>query len=137
MKIVFLCVANSARSQLAEGLAREMAPSDITVLSAGSSPTSVRPQAVSVMQEIGIDITGHTSKNVSDINLDNIDLVITLCEEEICPVLPSKTKSLHWPVKDPAGYNDEPMAAQLERFRVARDLIQKKVVTLFKNTPAG
>jgi arsenate reductase len=136
MKIVFLCVANSARSQMAEGLAREMASPGITLFSAGSNPTSIRPQAITVMNEIGIDISHHTSKNIININLETTDLLITLCEEEVCPVLPSNTKRLHWPIKDPAGYDDEPIETQLERFRIARELIKVQIVTLFKNTLA-
>ena len=84
--LLFLCVANSARSQMAEGIARSMAPEGVTVWSAGSKPTQVRPEAKIVLEEIGIDISAHRSKAVSEIPTDQVDTVITLCGEEECPV---------------------------------------------------
>ena len=84
--ILFLCVANSARSQMAEGIARSLAPAHVRIGSAGSRPTRVRPEAIAVLREIGIDISGHRSKAVSEIPPDGIDTVITLCDEEECPV---------------------------------------------------
>lgn len=138
MNILFLCVANSARSQLAEGIARSMiravAPGS-RVYSAGSQPAFVRPQAIEVMKEIGIDISRHESKAISAIPIAGVDLVITLCAEEVCPVLPGGVKHLHWPIEDPAGHEDEPEEAQLERFRVARDTIQKRLFGLFASPP--
>ena len=86
--VLFLCVANSARSQMAEGLARFLAPPDVMVWSAGSKPTRVRPEAIAALAEIGIDISGHRSKSVSEVPADEIDTVITLCGEEECPVFP-------------------------------------------------
>ena len=77
--ILFLCVANSARSQMAEGIARSLAPPGIKIWSAGSRPTSVRPEAIAVLQEIGIDISGHSSKSVTEIPPAEVDTVITLC----------------------------------------------------------
>lgn len=90
MKILFLCVANSARSQMAEGLARHILGDRATVESAGSNPTSVNPFAIKAMQEIGIDITGHRSKIVTAEMAAANDLVITLCADEVCPALPPK-----------------------------------------------
>lgn len=103
--ILFLCVANSARSQMAEGLARDMFARDndsnAQVISAGSAPTGVNPIAVQVMAENGIDLSAHSSKSVDDIDLAAIDLIITLCADEVCPVVPTRVKRLHWPLSDP------------------------------------
>jgi arsenate reductase (thioredoxin) len=101
--ILFLCVANSARSQMAEGLARHMLGPDVTVLSAGSAPSSVNPHAVEAMAELGIDISGQHSKSVEEIDVKALDLVVTLCAEEVCPVLPGWVRRLHWPIPDPAS----------------------------------
>ena len=107
MNILFLCVGNSARSQIAEGLAKNMFGSDHNIKSAGSKPSGiVHDRAISTMNEIGIDISGHSSKSINDLDTDfkdNLDYVITLCGEEICPVLPSKAKLLHWANEDPAN----------------------------------
>src|SRR3546814_9614205 len=89
-RILFLCVANSARSQMAEGLTRYLLGDRATVMSAGSAPSRVNPYAVEAMAEIGIDISGHRSKSVDDIDPAEVDLVVTLCAEEDCPVLPGR-----------------------------------------------
>lgn len=105
MNILFMCVANSARSQLAEGLARQIFP-DAQVQSAGSHPGKLNSFAVLVMKEIGLDISAQYSKSVdalSDKFLTELDYVITLCAEEVCPVIISKAKKLHWPLPDPAS----------------------------------
>ncbi len=126
-RILFLCVANSARSQMAEGLARHILGDRAEVLSAGSNPASVSPHAVEAMAEIGIDITGQCSKSVDTIDPSGLDLVVTLCAEEDCPILPGQVRRLHWPVSDPAAQSPgEPQA----RFREARDLIQEKIKAL-------
>ena len=101
--VLFLCVANSARSQLAEGIARSLAPAGVTVWSAGSQPTRVRPEAIAALAEIGIDISEHRSKSVSEIPADKVDTVITLCGEEECPVFLGRARRLHWGLPDPAG----------------------------------
>ncbi len=126
--ILFLCVANSARSQMAEGLARDFFGKTAKVLSAGSAPACVNPYAVKVMAEIGIDISAHTSKSVDSIDLSKMDLIITLCADEVCPVVPVKVKRLHWPLPDPAS--DDPnltLEQLLTRFRTARDDILAKL----------
>ena len=84
--ILFLCVANSSRSPMAEGIARSLAPSGMQVSSAGSSPAAVHPQAIQVLKEIGIDISGHRSRGLNSIDAGSVDAVITLCAEEVCPV---------------------------------------------------
>lgn len=129
MKLLFMCVANSARSQLAEGLARSVFPS-AEVQSAGSHPGKLNPYAVEVMKEIGIDISKHYSKSVDDLPprfLATLDFVITLCAEEVCPMLVSKAKKLHWPNPDPATKEPLPEAEALRRFREARDAIHSRL----------
>ena len=129
--ILFLCVANSARSQMAEGLARSLAPEGVKILSAGSMPAKVSPYAIEVMSEIGIDLSTHHSKSVDDIPKEAIATVITLCAEEVCPVFPGEVEKLHWPHQDPAdtfGSNDE----ILESFRRVRDEIRAKLVAFFE-----
>ncbi|HXG17517.1 MAG TPA: arsenate reductase ArsC [Methylomirabilota bacterium] len=125
--LLFLCVANSARSQMAEGLARRLFAETVRVQSAGSHPTHVHPLAIAVMAEVGIDIAGHTSKSVDTIDLAAVDTVITLCAEEVCPVFLGQAERLHWPTPDPAGHEDESHAQQLERFRAAREQIRGRL----------
>jgi arsenate reductase len=124
MKLLFLCVANSARSQMAEGLARHFLP-QAEIQSAGSQPSGkVNPLAVQAMQEIGIDISKHHSKAIEDIDerfMANLDYAITLCADEVCPVLMSKAQKLHWGNPDPHTMDD---------FRAVRDAIAAKIKTL-------
>lgn len=128
--ILFLCVANSARSQLAEGLARQMFPG-FRIQSAGSRPSRVNPFAIEVLAERGIDASRHTSKPVSDIDPASVDLVITLCAEEVCPAFLGRAERLHWPIPDPAsddpGLTPEDLRA---RFRAARDEIARRLEAL-------
>ncbi|MDH5671083.1 MAG: arsenate reductase ArsC [Myxococcales bacterium] len=129
--ILFLCVANSARSQMAEGLARSLFGERIPVQSAGSAPSRVNPYALEVMAELDIDLGAHHSKSVQDIDPATADTVITLCAEEVCPAFLGQAKRLHWPIPDPAS--DDPALSrqqQLERFRVARDTIAAKLEQL-------
>jgi arsenate reductase (thioredoxin) len=120
-QILFLCVANSARSQLAEGLARELFGDRAVIQSAGSEPTTINPLAVEVLREVGIDSTGQYAKSLDAIDTANVDLVITLCAEEVCPVLPSRARRLHWPIRDPAA------VGTLDAFRAARDEIAARL----------
>ena len=109
MNILFLCVGNSARSQIAEGLAKEMFGAKHNIKSAGSMPTGyVHEGALKTMNEIGIDISNQNSKSIDDIEDDfmkNLDYVITLCAEEVCPVLNSNAKLINWANEDPARNN--------------------------------
>ena len=128
--ILFLCVQNSARSQLAEGVARFLAPPGVTVSSAGSSPAFVRPQAIQVLQEIGIDISGHRSKSIDEVDAASVSAVVTLCAEEVCPVFLGKALRLHWGLPDPAKApgDDE---ARLNAFRATRDDLLRRMKLLF------
>lgn len=123
-RLLFLCVANSARSQMAEGLARHLFGDRVTVQSAGSAPTRVNPNAIAALAELGIDASGHTSKLVNDIAPDSIDIVITLCAEEVCPVYPGRVERLHWPLPDPAG---APPDQAMARFREVRDMLRTRL----------
>ena len=127
--VLFLCVANSARSQLGEGIGRMLAPEGVKVSSAGSEPTRVRPQAIAVMKEIGVDITSHESKAMDDVARP-VDAVITLCAEESCPAWLEKAWRLHWPLLDPAGSGSSE-EEEMEAFRAARDELHKRLQVLF------
>lgn len=123
--ILFLCVANSARSQMAEGLGRMIFGDRVPVESAGSEPSTVNPYAIEVMRELGVDLTAHRSKSVSTIDPATVDTVITLCAEEVCPVFLGKARRLHWPIPDPASKDPTiPRDEMLTRFRTARDTIR-------------
>jgi len=129
--VLFLCVANSARSQMAEGLARELFGEAVRVQSAGSAPSRVNPFAVRAMAELDIDLTTHSSKSVETIDPETVDLVITLCAEEVCPVFLSKAPRLHWPLEDPdRKQEDLTDEERLAHFRVARDQIRARLEAL-------
>ncbi len=113
-RVLFLCVHNSARSQLAEGILRSMAGDRFEVFSAGSEPTRPNPLALRVLQDEGIDVSAFRSKSISEFIDQRFNFVITLCAEEVCPVFPGAMTRLHWPLPDPAaieGNTDERLAA--------------------------
>ena len=126
--ILFVCVANSARSQMAEGLARSLYGSKAVVASAGSKPSRVNAYAIEVMRELGLDLGSHRSKSVEDVDAKDVDVVITLCAEEVCPVFLGNVRRLHWPIPDPAS-DDASLGRDemLRRFRTARDAIREKL----------
>ena len=128
--VLFLCVANSARSQMAEGIARSLAPVGTKIWSAGSRPTSVRSEAIAVLKEIGIDISRHRTKAVSEIPAAEVDAVITLCGEEECPVFLGKATRLHWGLPDPAAVNGSE-AERLDAFRRVRDELRPRIGDFF------
>lgn len=133
--ILFLCVANSARSQMAEGIARALAPAGVEVWSAGSQPTRVRPEAIAVLREIGVDISQQRAKAVQEVPADRIDAVITLCAEEECPVFLGKALRVHWGLPDPAavgGAQEERLAA----FRATRDELLRRIEAMFAGSQA-
>lgn len=137
--VVFLCVANSARSQMAEGLARTLFGSVVRVQSAGSQPTQVNPNAIAALREVGIDITGQRSKSVDAIEPASIDAVITLCAEEVCPIWPGNLARMHWPLPDPASADPALSGeAVLARFRAVRDELRFRIWGLARaNAPDG
>jgi arsenate reductase len=128
--LLFLCVANSARSQMAEGIARSLAPASVQISSAGSKPSKVNPLAIAVLRELGIDLTGHASKSVNDIPREGVDAVITLCAEEVCPVWLGKADRYHWGLPDPAGAGATE-AEQLQAFRDVRDELRRRLSVVF------
>lgn len=133
MRVLFLCVANSARSQMAEGLARARLGPRAEVLSAGSEPTGVRDEAIAVMTEAGIDISGQRAKAVTEIDPDGVDLVVTLCAEEVCPALPGHVERLHWPLPDPAKAGDERGdETRRQSFREVRDMLAARMDELWE-----
>lgn len=130
--LLFLCVHNSARSQIAEGWARHLLPGGIAVYSAGSDPADrLNPFAVQTMREVGIDISGYRPKSISDIPIENVDVVITLCSEEICIDLPALRKKETWFIEDPASFKGSPDEVQ-KKFEKVRDEIKFRVETLIR-----
>jgi arsenate reductase len=127
--VLFLCVANSARSQMAEALARHRFGERASIQSAGSEPTEVNPFALEALREDGIDASAQRSKGVDAIDPKTVDVVITLCAEEVCPAFLGEAKRLHWPLPDPAriGSDDLNREHVLDRFREARDAITKRL----------
>jgi arsenate reductase (thioredoxin) len=128
--ILFLCVANSARSQMAEGLARSLAPAGVKVSSAGSQPSRVNPLAIRALDEIGIDIRGQRSKSVDAIPPEGVDAVITLCAEEVCPMFLGKALRIHWGLPDPARASGDERA-RLDAFRHIRDELRRRLAVVF------
>jgi len=126
--ILFLCIGNSIRSQIAEGFARYYGQNKIECFSAGLSPSFVHPMAIGVMKEKGIDISEQTSKSLASIDLNKVTTLVTLCgeAEEVCPQIPQKIAKHHWPFPDPCrvlGSEEK----RLNSFRHVRDGIGLKV----------
>lgn len=127
--LLFLCMANSARSQMAEGLARARFDGRVRVASAGSTPAAVHPLAIAALAEVGIDSGGLRSKSVETIDPAEVDTVVTLCAEEVCPAFLGTARRLHWPLADPAGGGGSD-AERLARFRAVRDEIARRLESL-------
>ena len=127
-RVLFLCTHNSARSQMAEGLLRSIGGERFEVHSAGTEATLVRPEAIRVMGEIGVDISGQTSKALGPLLGEPFDWVITVCDQakESCPVFPGARATAHWSIDDPAAVaGSEPQ--RLAAFRAARDELRSRV----------
>jgi arsenate reductase len=118
-RVLFLCTGNSARSQMAEGILRSRSDGTIEVFSAGTNPKGLNPLAVRTMAEIGIDISGHWSKDVREFETQHFDVVITVCHNarESCPVFPA-SQTIHWNIPDPVD---------LDAFRKVRDDLVRRV----------
>jgi arsenate reductase len=129
LKVMFICTGNSCRSQMAEGFARHYGKGLLDPYSAGLMPAGVNPNAIKVMKEIGIDISGQTSDPIDEELLRKMDVIITLCgnAEAACPATPPEIKRLHWPVDDPVGTvgTEEEV---LNAFRKARDEIKERII---------
>lgn len=128
--ILFLCVANSARSQLAEGIARSLASENVNISSAGSVPTQLRPEVVEVLKEIDIDASRQHSKGLDAIDAETVDAVITLCADEVCPLFPRQIVKLHWGLPDPAAASGS-AAERLQAFRDVRDELMRRLALIF------
>ena len=128
--ILFLCTGNSCRSQMAEGFAKKILPKNMEIFSAGIEPKRIHPMAVKVMQEIGVDISHQKSKNISEIPLDKIDIVITLCGDaaERCPIFPGKVERIHWEIEDPAKAQGSDKEIAIV-FRKVRDIIKSYIIS--------
>jgi len=124
-KVLFVCVENSCRSQIADGFAKVLGQGKIESYSAGSRPSGVvNPEAIKVMQEAGVDISAVKSKGFNDLTVNDFDYVITMGCKDICPFVPAK-EHLDWQIEDPKGKNEE-------FFRKTRDLIKEKVAQLIR-----
>lgn len=133
MRVLFLCTGNSARSQMAEGFARQLGDLGVRVYSAGTEPVGLNSLAVVVMREKGVDISEHRSKSLAEVPAE-FDYVITLCGEvaEQCPAFPGKVKRIHWPLPDPAKVEGNE-TQRLAVFRSVRDWIERLVTELFSS----
>ena len=127
-RVLILCTGNSARSQMAEGLLREMTGDGMDVDSAGVAPSQVRNEAIRAMQEIGIDISGHNSKSVDLFVDQQFDYIITVCDNarESCPVFPGTAERIHWSFDDPAAAQGDDQS-RLAAFRRVRDEIRSRL----------
>ena len=137
-RILILCTGNSARSQMAEGLLRSMGSGTLDVFSAGTTPSVVRPEAIAVMAERGIDISDQTSKHVDEFKGQSFDYVITVCDNarETCPIFPATTRRIHWSLPDPAaveGAEDQ----RLEAFRNVREMLTVRLGGFLRELPGG
>ena len=119
---------------MAEGLARDLAPDVIEAYSAGTNPVGINPKAIFVMEEIGISLSGQSSKSVEAVDLDQMDLVVTLCGDaaEHCPTLPQHTARIHWGLNDPAKFTGSEQEV-LEKFRETGELIRSRIQELIGN----
>jgi arsenate reductase len=134
-RVLILCTGNSARSQMAEGLLRHDAGDRFEVFSAGTKPSAVRPEAIAIMRELGIDLATHRSKHVDIFEGQTFDYVLTVCDnaKESCPIFPGETIRIHHNFEDPAAFNgseEEKMAL----FRKVRDEIRNYLRTFPRGT---
>jgi arsenate reductase len=121
-RVLILCTGNSARSQMAEGFLRHDGGDDFLVESAGLEPSFVRAEAIEVMRELGIDISGQRSKSLDEFLGQTFDCVITVCDnaKQNCPLFPAATDRIHWSIDDPAAVTGD-QQTRLQAFRAARD----------------
>ncbi len=126
-RILVLCTANSARSQMAEGWFRQLGGARVAVESAGARPSQVNPVAVEVMAERGVDISGHRSKSLDEFRQQSFDYVITVCDNaaQSCPVFPGPAERIHWSFPDPAAAPEG--TARAETFRAVRDGLEERI----------
>lgn len=138
IRVLILCTGNSARSQMAEGLLRHDGGEAFEVASAGINPSSVRPEAVAVMHELGIDISNHRSKSIDEFLKQPFDYVITVCDNanQECPMFSGPSRRIHWSIKDPASIEGD-SKTRLDGFRLARDELQERLSGFISNATEG
>jgi len=127
-KLLFLCTGNSCRSQMAEGIANKLLPKDIIVKSAGTEAQGINTHAIKVMADISIPISHHKSKKINPEDLDDFDLVITLCGDarDKCPIFKSKSQHIHWGIEDPAVFIGDKDETYM-KYEEVRDMIFDKI----------
>ena len=132
--IIFICTGNACRSQIAHGLLESMAGDKFEVFSAGSYPSQVNPMSIKVMEEIGIDISYHTSDFIDDYLKSGIEIVITVCDNanEVCPIFSGNVERIHWSIDDPfEGWEfDE---SQIQSFRDTREEIKQRIIKFLED----
>lgn len=132
-KVLFICTGNACRSQIAHGLLRDMAGNRFEVFSAGSHPSRVHPMSIVVMEEVGVDISHHTSDYVDDYLDEGIDIAITVCDNanQACPMFPGEVERIHWSIDDPfKGWNFD--TSQMDSFRETRREINERLETFLE-----
>ena len=137
-KVLFICTGNACRSQIAHGLLNELANSDFEVFSAGSHPSKVHPISIAVMEEIGLDISKHTSDHIDDYLNKDIDIVITVCDnaKNACPTFSENVKRIHWSIDDPfKNWNFD--LDQLSTFRETREEIKSRLLKFIQEYKIG
>jgi len=135
-RVIFVCTHNSARSQMAEGMLRAWGGDRFEVHSAGTEATRVRPEAIAVMGELGIDIGAQTSKTLEPYLGQSFGWLITVCDDarEACPTLPGVRRQEHWSVEDPSAVEGDE-ATRLEAFRIARDDLRDRIHGFIRSQP--
>ena len=137
-KVLFICTGNACRSQIAHGLLNDSASSEFEVFSAGSHPSKVHPISIAVMEEVGIDISKHTSDHIDDYLNKDIDIVITVCDNanNACPTFPENVKRIHWSIDDPfRNWNFD--LNQLSTFRKTREEIKLRLLKFIQANKIG
>jgi len=137
-KVLFICTGNACRSQIAHGLLNELANSDFEVFSAGSHPSKVHPISIAVMEEIGLDISKHTSDHIDDYLNKDIDIVITVCDnaKNACPTFSENVNRIHWSIDDPfKNWNFD--LDQLSTFRETREEIKSRLLKFIQEYKIG
>jgi arsenate reductase len=135
-RVIFVCTHNSARSQMAEGMLRAWGGDHFEVHSAGTEATRVRPEAIAVMGELGIDIGAQTSKTLEPYLGQSFGWLITVCDDarEACPTLPGVKQQEHWSVEDPSAVEGDE-ATRIEAFRIARDDLRDRIHAFIRSQP--
>jgi len=137
-RVLILCTGNSARSQMGEGLFRLEGGGVYEAFSAGTRPSSVRPEAIAVMKEIGVDISGQRSKSVEEFAGQAFDYVVTVCDNarDTCPVFPGAAERIHWSLEDPAAVQGGE-AERLAAFRRIRDRLRQRISVFLRERATG